>query len=178
MVRELVCFLSGTEMAHWLFWQTKTSGTCQTPAKFIASWKSPSEVAPSPKYAMTTASSPRYWAAYARPTAWGSWVATGIVIGRSCCSSAGWPPSRWPEQNRAVERSQVAIGELGLERRVEVAFAVEDRQVLDLEPRFEGGSGHDGPKPILTLRPQNATSSRLGLASRAGRRVPCAWPSP
>ncbi len=63
IVRECVCFFSGTEMAHWLFWHTKTTGTCQTPAKFIASWKSPSEVAPSPKYAMTTTSSPRYWAA-------------------------------------------------------------------------------------------------------------------
>ena len=49
MVREWVCFLSGMEIAHWLFWTRKTSGRCQTPAKFIASWKSPSEVAPSPQ---------------------------------------------------------------------------------------------------------------------------------
>src|SRR2546429_533898 len=61
--REGVRFLSGTEIAHWLFWHTKTTGTCHPPAKFRASWKSPSEVAPSPKYAMTTTSSPRYWAA-------------------------------------------------------------------------------------------------------------------
>jgi len=49
IVRECVCFLSGTEIAHWLFWQTKTTGTCHTPAKLQASWKSPSDVAPSPK---------------------------------------------------------------------------------------------------------------------------------
>jgi len=55
--------LSGTEIAHWLFWQTNTTGTCQTPAKLSASWQSPSLVAPSPKYAITTASSPRYCAA-------------------------------------------------------------------------------------------------------------------
>ena len=63
MVLEFVCFFSGTEIAHWLFWQTKTTGTCQTPAKLSASWKSPSDVAPSPKYAITTTSSCRYWAA-------------------------------------------------------------------------------------------------------------------
>jgi hypothetical protein len=50
-------------MAHWLFWHRKTTGTCHTPAKFSASWKSPSDVAPSPKYTITTASSLRYCAA-------------------------------------------------------------------------------------------------------------------
>jgi hypothetical protein len=50
-------------MAHWLFCTTKTIGTCQTPAKLSASWKSPSEVAPSPQKAITTTSSPRYCAA-------------------------------------------------------------------------------------------------------------------
>jgi hypothetical protein len=32
-----------------LFWQKKTHGTWNALAKFIASWKSPSLVAPSPK---------------------------------------------------------------------------------------------------------------------------------
>ena len=41
---------TGTEMAHWLFWQKNTTGALNTAAKFHASWTSPSEVAPSPKY--------------------------------------------------------------------------------------------------------------------------------
>ena len=45
-----------------------------TPAKFIATWKSPSEVAPSPMYAAITVRSPRMRAAIAAPTAWGSCV--------------------------------------------------------------------------------------------------------
>ena len=49
IVSAAVCLDLGTDMAHWLFWQRKTTGTCQTPAKFSASWKSPSEVAPSPQ---------------------------------------------------------------------------------------------------------------------------------
>jgi hypothetical protein len=36
-------------MAHWLLLQKKTFGVSKTPAKFSPSWKSPSEVAPSPK---------------------------------------------------------------------------------------------------------------------------------
>ena len=42
-------------MAHWLFWQKKTTGLLKTAAKFIASLKSPSEVAPSPKLVSTAA---------------------------------------------------------------------------------------------------------------------------
>ena len=34
--------LRGTEMAQWLFSQTKTHGAFQTPAKFIPAWNSPS----------------------------------------------------------------------------------------------------------------------------------------
>ena len=45
-------------IAHPLFWQNSTSGSRQTPAKFAASWKSPSLVAPSPKYTSVTASVP------------------------------------------------------------------------------------------------------------------------
>src|SRR5437867_4306719 len=85
------------------------------------------------------------------------------------------------EQHRAIERPQIHVGELGLERGVEVAVAVEDRQVFDLEAWFEGDSGHDGPKPILTLGTPNATSSprRLAWGGRRVRRpAPTAWPSP
>src|SRR5439155_8501681 len=46
------------------------------------------------------------------------------------------------EHHRAVEGPQVVRGKLGLERGVEVAVAVEDRQVLYREPRFEHDSGH------------------------------------
>jgi hypothetical protein len=41
MLLDAVCAESGTEMAHWLFWQKNTAGTFQTAAKFIAAWKSP-----------------------------------------------------------------------------------------------------------------------------------------
>src|SRR5216683_2370649 len=74
MLSEAVCFEVGTLIAQWLFWQTKTTGALNTPAKFIATWKSPSDVAPSPMYAATTVRSPRIFAAMAAPTACGSWV--------------------------------------------------------------------------------------------------------
>ena len=73
-----VCCASGTEMAHWLFWQKNTTGALNTAAKFQASWRSPSEVAPSPKYTHTTPSSPWWRRPQARPTACGSWVASEI----------------------------------------------------------------------------------------------------
>src|SRR2546423_6537919 len=69
-----VCFAVGTLMAQWLFWQMKTTGALKTPAKFIATWKSPSLVAPSPRYAAITVLSPLMRAAIAAPTACGSWV--------------------------------------------------------------------------------------------------------
>ena len=40
---------TGSEMAHWLFWQKKTTGTTKLAAKPSASATSPSLVAPSPK---------------------------------------------------------------------------------------------------------------------------------
>ena len=51
-----------------------TTGALNTPAKFIATWKSPSLVAPSPRYAAITVRSPLIRAAIAAPTACGSWV--------------------------------------------------------------------------------------------------------
>ena len=44
-----VCRDRGTEIAHWLLMHTKTIGAWKTPAKFMASWQIPSELAPSPK---------------------------------------------------------------------------------------------------------------------------------
>ena len=50
------CLLVGSEMAHWLFWQKKTTGALFTAANTSASFTSPCEVDPSPKY-VTTAES-------------------------------------------------------------------------------------------------------------------------
>src|SRR5216683_2140444 len=61
-----VCRAVGTLMAQWLFWQMNTTGGLNTPAKFIATWKSPSLVAPSPMYAATTVRSPLMRAAMAQ----------------------------------------------------------------------------------------------------------------
>src|SRR5207302_6209080 len=74
MLSDAVCLDVGTLIAQWLFWQLNTTGALNTPAKFIATWKSPSEVAPSPMYAAMTVRSPRTFAAMAAPTACGSWV--------------------------------------------------------------------------------------------------------
>lgn len=48
MVSAAVCSVPGVEIAHWLFWQISTTGARVTPAKLIATWKSPSLVPPSP----------------------------------------------------------------------------------------------------------------------------------
>ena len=58
--RVAVCSASGTEMAHWLLLTTNTTGSFQTPAKFIASQTSPFEVAPSPKMQTATRACLRY----------------------------------------------------------------------------------------------------------------------
>ncbi len=47
------CFSSGSEIAHWLFWQKNTTGASNDAAKMNASFTSPWLDAPSPKYAMT-----------------------------------------------------------------------------------------------------------------------------
>ena len=69
MVSLAVWRSRGTEMAHWLLLQTKSVGVSNTPAKFIASWKSPSLVAPSPKWTTPARSSPFRFAAQDQPTA-------------------------------------------------------------------------------------------------------------
>src|SRR6266516_3188184 len=77
---DAVCRAIGTEIAHWLFLQKKIVGVLNTPAKFIPLWKSPSLVAPSPKYASETTSSLRIFAAHAAPTACGICVPTGLEV--------------------------------------------------------------------------------------------------
>ena len=81
-----LCRASGTEIAYSLFCTKNTTGALNTAAKLSASWKSPSLVAPSPHIAITTVSSPRSVAACATPTAWISWVASGVVWGATRCS--------------------------------------------------------------------------------------------
>ncbi len=44
-----VCFSIGSEIAHWLFWQKKTTGALKTLAQTNASLTSPWLDAPSPK---------------------------------------------------------------------------------------------------------------------------------
>ncbi len=85
IVSLAICFEIGVEIAHWLFTQKKTVEVLRTDAKFMASWKSPSDVAPSPNHASEEARSLRIFAAQATPTACGRCVAMGTVIG----------PTRW-----------------------------------------------------------------------------------
>ena len=79
-VSAAVCAESGVEIAHWLLLQKRIAGAFITPAKFAPSWNEPSEVAPSPKYAIATARSPRSFFPQARPTACGTCVAIGTQI--------------------------------------------------------------------------------------------------
>ncbi len=69
MVREAVCRSVGTLIDQKLFWHTSTHGTFQTPAKFIAAWKSAWLVAPSPRKPTATAPVLRARIAQAAPTA-------------------------------------------------------------------------------------------------------------
>jgi hypothetical protein len=71
MVSLAVWFSTGCEMAQPLLLQKKMVGVSKTPAKFIASWKSPSLVAPSPKWTTAARSSPFSFDAHDIPTAWG-----------------------------------------------------------------------------------------------------------
>ena len=66
---------SGVEYANWLFSRTKITGSFCTPAQFIASWKSPRDVEPSPNQVSAQRGSPRSLNAIAMP------VATSIMSG-------------------------------------------------------------------------------------------------
>jgi hypothetical protein len=69
-ISPAVCDAVGTLIAQPLFWQNRTSGRRRTPARFAASWKSPSLVAPSPKYAIVTSPLPSSCRPSAYPAAW------------------------------------------------------------------------------------------------------------
>ena len=81
-------------MAQPLFWTKNTTGAFITAAKFMASWTSPWEEAPSPKYVMATPSLPSVLPAasvwpWAQPTACSTDPATTAWIGasRDCIGS-------------------------------------------------------------------------------------------
>src|SRR5262249_44940565 len=71
---------SGVEIAHWLLLQNRISGARMTPAKLAPSWNEPSDVAPSPKYAIAQADSPRSFFPHASPAACGTCVPIGTQI--------------------------------------------------------------------------------------------------
>ena len=48
-IGRCACSATGSEIAHWLFWQKKITGAAYVAAKISASLTSPSLVAPSPK---------------------------------------------------------------------------------------------------------------------------------
>ena len=85
-------------MANWLLTQTKTLGVPKTPAKLRPSWKSPSEVAPSPNVVTTAAPSLRCLMAIAAPTAWGTWEPTGMAMGKMFSPSGVRMPASLPIQ--------------------------------------------------------------------------------
>jgi hypothetical protein len=91
-----VCFAVAMEIAQPLFWHRNTQPTLNAPAKFIASWKSPSEVAPSPNVVSAIRFVPRSFSAQARPTACTMWPPTVIDGGRTLTDAGGHPPSSCP----------------------------------------------------------------------------------
>src|SRR6266851_6535450 len=64
-------YVQGVDSAYWLFSQTKTTGSFQTVARFIASWTVPCAAAPSPKKQTVTAPVLRVLALSAAPAARG-----------------------------------------------------------------------------------------------------------
>ena len=71
-----VCCSMRVDIASRLFSMTNTTGSLWTDAKFMASWKSPVLVEPSPPNANTMYGSLRSFSASARPTACGNSVPT------------------------------------------------------------------------------------------------------
>src|SRR6059058_2675413 len=103
-VSAAVCAETGVEIAHWLLLQKRTSGARMTPAKLAPSWNEPSEVAPSPKYAIAQVRSPRSFFPQASPAACGTWVAIGTQIEATFQSAGFHQPAGWPRhQLRIVE---------------------------------------------------------------------------
>src|SRR5439155_26738556 len=79
-VSAAVWAASGVEIAHWLLLQKRIRGARITPAKLAPSWNEPSDVAPSPKYAIAHADSPPSFFPHASPAACGTCVPIGTQI--------------------------------------------------------------------------------------------------
>src|SRR5437763_14613258 len=94
-----VCAASGVEIAHWLLLQTKTAGAFITAARLTPSWNEPSLVAPSPKNAIATTSSPFSFFPHASPAACGTCVATGTQIDAMFQSAGFHQPDGWPRHH-------------------------------------------------------------------------------
>src|SRR3954453_21210070 len=93
---------SGVEIAHWLLLQKRTSGARITAAKLAPSWNDPSEVAPSPKYAIAQAGSSRSFFPHARPAACGTCIAMGTQIEATFQSSGFHQPAGWPRHHEST----------------------------------------------------------------------------
>src|SRR3954447_18056737 len=93
---------TGVEIAQPLLLQKRTTGARITAAKFAPSWNAPSEVAPSPKYAIAQAGSPRSLFPQAKPTAGGTWVAIGTAIEATPYSRGSHQPEGWPRHQAST----------------------------------------------------------------------------
>ena len=94
-----VCASTGVEIAQRLLLQTNTAGAFITAAKLTPSWNAPSLVAPSPKNAIATASSPRSFFPHASPAACGTCVAIGTQIDATFQSAGFHQPDGWPRHH-------------------------------------------------------------------------------
>src|SRR5919204_2636550 len=101
-VSAAVCASSGVEIAHWLLLQKSTSGARITAAKLAPSWKEPSEVAPSPKYTIAQADSPRSFFPQASPAACGTCVPIGTQIEATFQSAGFHQPAGCPRHQEST----------------------------------------------------------------------------
>ena len=97
-----VCDESGVEIAHWLLLQKRISGAPITAARFVPSWKEPSEVAPSPKKTIVTRSSPLSLMPHAKPAAWGTCDPIGTQIEATLWSAGFHQPAGWPRHHAST----------------------------------------------------------------------------
>src|ERR1044072_5857616 len=103
------------EMAYWLFSHTNKTGRRRTPAEVSASWQLPFDDAASPTQHTATRSSPRMTDAWARPAAWGSWVAIGddpvMMLSRLLPQWLGiWRPPQLGSSARASTARNTSYG--------------------------------------------------------------------
>src|SRR6185436_389847 len=96
-------------MAQPLLLQKRITGAPVTAAKFAPSWKAPSEVAPSPKYTIAHADSPRSFLPHAKPTACGTWVAIGTVMDATPYSRGSHHPAGCPRHQASTVSGAIPL---------------------------------------------------------------------